>query len=183
MLKIIQAPDPVLTSPTKPVKRIDKRIKEIIAQMKDTISQKDENDRLIKVGLAAPQVGISLSMFLMRPSEEADIEVWINPYIIETKFPKKRSAKDAKKRKKRQRLEGCLSVNNVWSPVKRAPMVLVEYQTESGDKKKQWIRGFKAVIVQHEIDHLKGVLFTQRALEQNTPLYEEKMGKLKKLEY
>ncbi len=182
MLKIVQAPDQVLTKPTQPVKVIDQRIRNIIARMKETILAKDENERLIRVGLAAPQVGFSLALFLMKPDDKSDVEVWINPQILETKFPKTKPVKTSKKKKK-QRLEGCLSVRNVWAPVKRAPQVLVSYQTENGEKKRTWVRGFKAVIIQHEIDHLQGILFTQRALEQNVPLYEENEGKLNKLEY
>ncbi len=182
MLKIVQAPDPVLTKPTQPVGIINQRIKDIITHMKETILAKDENERLIRVGLAAPQVGLSLSMFLMKPDDKSDIEVWINPQILETKFPRTKPAKKIKKKKK-QRLEGCLSVHNVWAPVKRAPQILVSYQTENGEKKRMWVRGFRAIIIQHEIDHLQGILFTQRALEQNVPLYEENDGKLNKLEY
>jgi peptide deformylase len=50
-------------------------------------------------------------------------------------------------------------------------------------KKDIWLKGLKAVIVQHEIDHLNGILFTQRAVEQSMPLYEEKDDDLKKIDF
>jgi len=49
-------------------------------------------------------------------------------------------------------------------------------------KKRKWFSGFEAVIIQHEVDHLNGSLFTQRAIAQNQPLYEEKEGKLVRIE-
>ena len=72
----------------------------------------------------------------------------------------------------------------IWGEVKRAKKVLLEYQTddESLEKKQAWFSGFEAVIIQHEVDHLEGILFTQRALAQNQPLYEEKEGKLVRIE-
>jgi peptide deformylase len=62
--------------------------------------------------------------------------------------------------------------------VTRAKKVLLEYQDPTGRVRKKWFSGFRAVIVQHEIDHLAGVLFTQRAIAQKAPMYEEKDGKL-----
>lgn len=96
--------------------------------------------------------------------------------------PSQNSQKHKRKRKK-QHFEGCLSIPKIWSPVKRSKKILLEYQTTEGEKKSEWFSAFDAIIIQHEVDHLNGILFTQRALEQKSQLYEEKKGKLVKLEY
>lgn len=79
------------------------------------------------------------------------------------------------------KLEGCLSVPRIWGPVDRDAEVLVEYLDLNGKKQSKWFSGLKAVIVQHETDHLNGILFTQRVLEQKGRLYEEKNGELEKI--
>ena len=75
-------------------------------------------------------------------------------------------------------LEGCLSIPRIWSPVNRHAKVHLEYTNLRGERKDKWFSGFDAVIIQHEMDHLHGILFTQRSLEQHMKLYEEKNGKL-----
>lgn len=177
MLKIVNVPNKVLTAPVMPVKKIDDKIKNLVYEMEETlIAQVDPQG----VGLAATQIGQSLALFIMRPDEDSSTEVCINPQIleiIETPVKKLKSTKKADTSK----LEGCLSIPHIWSPLKRAKKVLMEYEDLNGEKKKEWFTGFKAIIVQHEVDHLNGILFTQRALEQNSPLYEEKEGELKKI--
>jgi len=138
------------------------------------------------VGLAAPQIGIGLSFFIMKPTAKAKITTFINPKILQIEEKKSfttRVRKDAKGKKKKNQLEGCLSIPRIWAPVKRSKKLLLEYQTVDSEKKREWFIGFKAVIIQHEVDHLNGILFTQRALEQKGQLYEEKEGKLQKLQY
>lgn len=176
MLKIVTAPNKILTAPVKPVKKIDKKIEKLIKEMSQTlIAQKDP----LGVGLAAPQVGFNLSLFIIRPTKNSSIEVFINPKIIE-----KIEEKEIKKKKeKKVKLEGCLSVPKIWGKVKRARKILLEYQDLNGNTKTQWFSGFKAIIIQHEIDHLKGILFTQRVIEQKQKLYQEKDNKLVPLEF
>jgi len=179
MLKILQAPHPILFQKTKEVKKIDKKIKKLIKEMKETLlAQTDPQG----VGLAANQVGFNLSLFIMKPNKKSPISVFINPKILKVEEEKKEKSKE--KSKKTIKLEGCLSVPKIWGKVKRAEKVLLEYQTdeESFKKKQAWFSGFEAVIIQHEVDHLNGILFTQRALAQNQTLYEEKEGKLVKIE-
>jgi len=167
------------------------------------------------VGLAATQVGVGISLFIIKASKNAKAEVFINPRVIEHKaqstkhdtdgkakipvlndlgIPEQSEGRDPigvknavssfpKKQNKKQPLEGCLSIPRIWSPVVRAEKVVIEYQDLTGSTHKRTFTGLKSVIVQHEMDHLIGVLFTQRALEQNSQLYEEKAGKLKKIDY
>ena len=73
-------------------------------------------------------------------------------------------------------MEGCLSLPHFYGPVKKPDVVELEYLDEKGKKQRKTFRGFMAQIIQHEVDHLEGVLFIDRLLEQNKPLYEYKNG-------
>ncbi len=185
MLKIVNVPDPILGNPVKPVQKIDGKIIKLVHDMEKTLVAQDDPPG---VGLAAPQVGHNLALFIIKPMPESKIEAFINPKIlkieeIKEKQTDKTSAKGNKKLKKGTPLEGCLSIPRIWSPVKRPEKVLLKYQTITGEEKTRWFSGFEAVIIQHEVDHLNGILFTQRSLEQNIPLFEEKEGELHRLKY
>ena len=126
------------------------------------------------VGLAAPQVGQDIGLFIIKYSKRAKALAFINPIILEIEkdTPKKGGKKD------KTSLEGCLSIDKIWSPVRRPGRIHLQYMDETGVEKKEWFDGFKAIIIQHEIDHLHGILFTQRAVEQNKILYKETDGEL-----
>lgn len=102
------------------------------------------------VGIAAPQVGVSKNVILVERLDKSEklFEVYLNPKILQWS-------------QKRQNCnEGCLSVPNVRGTTKtRAYAILVEYYTLAGKKQIEMIEGYTAVIFQHEIDHLNGVLF------------------------
>lgn len=198
MLKIVTVPNSNLTTQTEIITDFGDSLKKLVKQMDSTLKAQVDPQG---VGLAAPQIGKNLSLFIIKPAPEAKTEVFINPKIIKTIEDRKlkvenedRSSKIEIKdpsstlhhqssRKKTTKLEGCLSIPKIWGSVKRAGKVLLEYQDLNGTTHKKWFSSFKSVIIQHEMDHLKGVLFTQRALEQNNQLYEEKDGELKKLQY
>ncbi len=177
MLKIVNVPNAVLNTPVKRVEKIDSALKKLIKEMKKTlIAQVDPQG----VGLAAPQVGESIALFIMKPSPDSPIEVIINPKIKQLQQEPVEKKEDEEK--EHEQLEGCLSIPRIWSPIRRHNKVLLEYQDIHGDVHSEWFEDFEATIVQHEVDHLHGILFTQRAVEQNEQLYEEKRGKLKKIE-
>ena len=69
-------------------------------------------------------------------------------------------------------MEGCLSLPHFYGPLKRPPKIKIEYLDEDGNKKIDTFEGLEAQIIQHEIDHLEGVLFIDRLLEQKEKLYE-----------
>ncbi|MDA1316860.1 MAG: peptide deformylase [bacterium] len=171
---IVKVPQKVLTTQTKPVKRFDAKLHKLIADMKDTLQAARDPEG---VGLAATQVGVGLSVFIMKPSKSSSYTVCINPIILTSE------GIAHIKKKKSPRLEGCLSIENIWSPVSRTNKVKLQYQDELGVTKIKVFSTFPAVIVQHEVDHLNGVLFTQRALEQGRTLYREIEGELKKVDY
>lgn len=136
------------------------------------------------VGLAAPQVGRNIQLFIIKPSPKTKTEVFINPKILKLQTDKKKSSEGrSTSGRKSHKLEGCLSIPRIWSPVTRAKKMQLEYFDLNGKKYTKWFTGFEAVIIQHEVDHLEGILFTQRAIEQKSQLYEETDGKLKKMEY
>lgn len=77
---IVTIPNPVLVSPTKPVDKIDKKILQIIEKMKRALLSADKPKG---VGLAAPQIGVSLRIFITKPHPDSPIEVFINPQILQ----------------------------------------------------------------------------------------------------
>jgi peptide deformylase len=122
----------------------------------------------IGVGLAAPQVGKSLAIFIIKPTEKSKAQVFINPKITKIEEP------TGKAKGKTKKLEGCLSLHNIWGEVERAKAVWLEYLDETGKPHHKKFTGFIATIIQHEVDHLNGILFPKRVLEQKGTLYESK---------
>ena len=182
MLKILTVPNTVLTSVSKPVKLFDARLKKLVADMEVTLNAQVDPQG---VGLAASQIGENINLFIMKPDPEmAKITICINPTILskpDVIKPRSAQLKIGSARGKKNKLEGCLSIPHIWSPIKRLPSILIEYQDLDGKKIKKLFRGFEAIIVQHEIDHLRGVLFTQRAMEQGSPVYEDDGDELKRI--
>jgi peptide deformylase len=162
---IIPVTDPKLRVKSKTVKKLDKRVKRIIRNLKDTLKVQDDPEG---IGLAAPQIGENIRAFVMKPNEE--MTVIINPEVISLKKGKKKKRKKPDKRPKT--MEGCLSLPHYYGPLNRAESATVKYLGEDGQKKTRTFKGLEAQIIMHEIDHLNGVLFVDRLLEQKQPLYE-----------
>lgn len=165
MSEILSAPHPVLSKIAEPVTSFDNRLDSLIQGMGRALSAARDP---IGVGLAAPQIGDAKRIFVTKPNEKAKLEVFINPKIV--------SFEKTEKRKKRRirKLEGCLSLPGIWGEVERYPKITLEFQNETGQKFTKDFIGFMATIIQHEIDHLEGVLFPKRVLEQKGKLYESK---------
>lgn len=164
MLEIVKAPNPVLSQKAKRIVKVDKGVSKLIAQMKESMEAVTDP---IGVGLAAPQVGKSLQLFIAKPSQKSKILVFINPQII-----KKTNKEQLPKKDEHKKLEGCLSLVNIWGGVERFDTIWVSYLDESGRKHNRRFDGFLSTIVQHEIDHLNGILFPKRVLEQKGKLYK-----------
>lgn len=163
-MKIVQAPEQVLSDKAKPIEKIDKYVLALIEDMKETLVKTTDPEG---VGLAAPQVGKPLQLFVVKQSKDAPFSVFINPQVETIGQPK-----ETEMEKKHSRLEGCLSLKDIWGTVKRAPKVKVKYMDEHGMQHTRTFDGFFAVIVQHEYDHLQGFLFPKRTLEQGGKLYK-----------
>lgn len=163
--KILASGDPILRRKSKAVTKIDKKVLSLIQDLKDTLAVQKEPEG---VGLAAPQIGKNLQIFLA--NYKTFERVVINPKIISKveKVTKQKSNKIPKE----EILEGCLSLPNYYGPLKRSPKVKIEYKNEKGEKVTESFSGFEAQIILHEIDHLNGVLFVDRLLEAKKPLYK-----------
>ena len=163
--KILRSGDPKLREISKPVTKIDLKILELIRDLKETLAiQKDPEG----VGLAAPQIGKNLRIFVVNYKNFK--KVFTNPEILKTdnsqitnhKLPTTKS----------EILEGCLSLPNYYGPLKRINSVKIKYLNEEGKEIIEEFKDFDAQIILHEMDHLNGVLFLDRLLEQKKPLYK-----------
>ena len=168
MKSITRAPNPVLATPTQTVEKFDKKLEAFVMEMKNTLLA---TKRPKGVGLAANQIGEPYRIFITKPTAKSDIRVFINPEIIAMlDHP---TTKDAEEDEKdNEKLEGCLSIPDIWGHVNRKPGVTIRYQDLQGNPHEETIEGFLATIIQHETDHTNGILFTQRVMEQKNKLYK-----------
>jgi peptide deformylase len=152
VLPIRVVPDPVLRQKSKRVKAVDGSIKKLVADMIETLHATP-----VRVGLAAPQVGVPLRVIVIGLPEEKDI-VLINPEIV---------------RRKGERMvtEGCLSIPGYFGVVKRAESVRVKARDVRGRETKLNADELLAQVLEHEIDHLNGVLYIDH-LESPEQLYK-----------
>jgi len=183
VIKIVTAPNPALSFIAKPVpiksepvSGVNVSVVRLIDQMKKALIATTDPKG---VGLAAPQVGKSLRIFIAKPTDKSKILVFVNPKIIGQSTvrsyinrPKKDESEKASKK-----LEGCLSLPNIWGPVLRSSSLILSYLDEKGIGHKQKFSGFMATVIQHEMDHLSGVLFPKRVLEQQGTLYKSHKNK------
>lgn len=142
VLPIVIEPADVLRRKAKPVTRVTKRIQKLIKDMADTMYDAKG------VGLAAPQVGVSEQVIVADDGE--GLVCLINPRIT----AREGSEVD---------VEGCLSIPDIVAYVERATAVEVEGMDERGRPVRRRIEGHLARIIQHEVDHLHGVLITDIA--------------------
>ncbi len=157
-LQLITYPHPTLRHLSKPIVRVDAQLKELVEQMFEIMYQARG------VGLAANQVDLPIRLFIANPSgvkEEGPELVFINPVINNAK-----GAVEAE--------EGCLSLPGINADVKRNKSLRVNAYDLSGNEINAEVQGFLGRIVQHEIDHLDGVLFIDRLSdEMRKPISEQ----------
>ncbi len=140
--------DPILRKISREVGEVNDRIRLLLDDMAETMYDADG------VGLAAPQVGILRRVIVVDPRDgETGLVKLVNPEIIE---------KDGEQ----IGIEGCLSIPEFNATVKRPEHVKVKYLDENGEEKIWDAHGFPAVILCHEIDHLDGVLFKDKYIEE-----------------
>ena len=143
VLKVRKYGDPLLRRRAAPVREITPEIRRIVSDMIDTMY--DE----VGIGLAAPQVGISLRLMVVGDEKSGDARALVNPVIAEQGGEVTSE-------------EGCLSLPGIFSPVTRAEWVKLEAQDLDGKPVSIRARGLAARVFQHEMDHLDGVLFIDR---------------------
>ncbi|HMU94677.1 MAG TPA: peptide deformylase [Anaerolineales bacterium] len=166
--EIVFLPEPVLRRKAKPVTKFDKELQTLIDDMIETMREAPG------VGLAAPQVNISQQLAVIEYDEDEDEEenedappkpkklyVIINPEIIKASEEKVMG------------IEGCLSIPGLQGEVERHQSIQVKALNRHGSPVKLKVDGWMARIFQHEIDHLNGVLFTDRATRVWKPREDE----------
>jgi len=162
MLNILTYPDNFLRQPAKPVKDIKGTTQKMIADMSYTMYESKG------VGLAAIQVGFDKSIIIYDVSQsvgERSLQVLINPEIIET------NGRIISEK------EGCLSVPDLRANVKRAKSILVEGFDKEGKPMRIDAEGYLAIVLQHEIDHLNGILFIDHISALKRELYKRHIKK------
>lgn len=149
VLPIRTLPDPILKQKAKKVRTIDRSVKKLIADMRETLHADP-----VRVGLAANQVGVSLRVTVIGIPEEEDI-ILVNPEIV---------------RKKGQRLvsEGCLSIPGYIGELYRAETVTVKGLGLDGKEIRIKAEGLLAQALEHETDHLNGKLYVDRMESMDT---------------
>jgi len=154
ILKIIQESDPVLRKKAELIKNPKSpEIKGLIADMIATMKKASG------IGLAAPQVGVPFRIFTVNVEDK--VYVFINPEV-------KNLSQDESSFE-----EGCLSVQKIWGPVIRPKKLTIKALDEDGEPIKIRAKGLLARVIQHEMDHLNGTLFIDKA-EKLYKIAEEK---------
>ena len=145
VLEIRKFKDPILRKRCRKVRKIDKEIKKIIVSMAQTM-EKEQG-----IGLAAPQLGILKRIIVVKADfKNQRILALINPKIV-------------KKSRLREKLEeGCLSFPKIFLEIKRAEEIQVKAKNIKGEEIKIKAKGVLARVIQHEVDHLNGILFYRR---------------------
>ena len=139
----------VLRTKSFKIDNFDKSLKKLIKEMKTTMEESNGQ------GLAAPQIGQNIRLILVS-IDKKNIMTMINPEIIEISTE---TTVDE---------EGCLSLPGIWGQVERAKQIKVSFLDEKGHSQILALNDLNARIVQHECDHLEGILFIDKMLEKET---------------
>jgi peptide deformylase len=161
MLKIVKVPNPILTTKASKIKKIDDAILDLAAEMVETCRKASG------IGLAAPQIGKSIRLCVIN-LEHVGLPPFalINPEVTHKSF------------KKIELEEGCLSIPGVFGIVKRPASISVRALNLGGKETKFKADGLLARVIQHEVDHLDGILFKSKMIRETTgkqSAEEEKM--------
>ncbi len=131
------------------IEKIDKKIKKLVTEMKETLESSEG------IGLAAPQVGVNKALIIIKIGQKAPI-VMINPEVLNESEEKVIAE------------EGCLSLPGVWGNVERPKEIKLKFTDEKKRSHVVILKDLNARIALHEMDHLKGVLFTDRVIQKKT---------------
>jgi len=160
---IIQYPDPLLKTVCAPVAEADADLDALVQDLIDTMVEAGHS-----VGVAAPQIGVckrvavvDVSKSKMGRENNHGLLVMINPHIVEQEG--------------RETLrEGCMSVPDYTGNVTRAENIVLQFRDREGREKVIRASGFEAVAIQHELDHLDGLLFLDRVSSVKTDVFRRK---------
>ncbi len=158
---ILTFPNPILRKKAKKISTFDDSLQSLATDMIETMYDAPG------VGLAAPQIGESIQLIVVNASQDEDGKesmIMINPEIT----GKEGNQVDE---------EGCLSVLDLTASVKRSKKITVSYQDITGEKQEISVEDRFAVVLQHEIDHLHGILFIDHLSTLKRALYKKKIKK------
>jgi peptide deformylase len=141
---VLRYGNPALRSAGRPVERFDGALAAEVERMRDLL------DDALGAGLAATQLGLMHRVFVYRAEPESPVHVLVNP---EVEWTSERTETDE---------EGCLSIPGVWVPVERPAEVRMRGRDEQGRERTVEAEGMEARVLQHELDHLDGVLMLDR---------------------
>jgi len=163
---IITIPNPILRQKSQNVGKTDSEVPKICQELKILLEQQEDPEGL---GLSAPQIGILKRIFAAKIGKT--IRFFINPKIFSVS------------KEKNTTIEGCLSVPFYYGEVTRPKEIDLNFQNETGNATNRHYKGITATVIQHEIDHLNGVLFIDHVHRQNGKIYKvvgrDKEGKEK----
>jgi peptide deformylase len=163
---ILTAPDPRLKVVSEPVEKVDGDLRMLIDDMIETMYDADG------IGLAAIQVGVPKRMLVMDIDQrdgKKNPRVFINPVIT---WASDEMAVNE---------EGCLSIPEIWDEVERPARIKAEYLDRDGKKQELEADGLLAVCLQHEMDHLEGILFVDHLSKLKRSMAMKKLQKAKRL--
>jgi peptide deformylase len=175
VMKIITVPHPTLRSVAQPVTQVDTKLVNFLQNLDATLAHK-RNPK--GVGLAAPQVNTKWRIFSTQlttmegENETTRLRSYINPEIIDHSDELTVGAE-----KENPTLEGCLSIPGIYGPIPRWSWVKLRYEkigsNNALEQQEETFRDFSARVIQHEIDHLDGILFIDHTIKYGLPLYKE----------
>lgn len=165
LLPIITVPDPILRKVAGPVEHVDDTLRRLMDDMLATMYDAPG------IGLAAPQVGISRRVIVMDPAKDEEPNqplFMVNPRII------------TRGEELRLHEEGCLSIPDVTAEVERPARTRVSFLNRQGEPGEVELEGIWSTLVQHEIDHLNGVLFIDYLSRLKRDIIVKKLTKAKR---
>jgi len=170
ILPIIETPDPRLRTKSQPVEAVDDDLRALVADMFETMYDAPG------IGLAAIQVGVPKRVLVIDLQEEEDADgkpirkpqVFINPELFDPS--EELSVYN----------EGCLSVPEQYAEVERPAVIHARWLDEKGEKHEERIEGMLATCLQHEMDHLEGILFIDHLSRLKRDMLLKKLDKARK---
>ncbi|OGE99040.1 MAG: peptide deformylase [Candidatus Doudnabacteria bacterium RIFCSPLOWO2_12_FULL_42_9] len=157
-MKIVTIPNPILYKKTELIKKFDRSLADLVEKMIETCRAANG------IGLAAPQIGKSIRLCVINLEH-----MGMPPFaLVNPKITKKSW-------RKIEMEEGCLSIPGSYGIVKRPAKITVEALNLEGEKSKFEADGLLARVIQHEVDHLDGILFTSKIIKETSGKPDEKM--------
>ncbi|MDD2483252.1 MAG: peptide deformylase [Candidatus Shapirobacteria bacterium] len=182
MRKIVIYPAEILRQRTEEIKNVDKKLLEEIEDLKKILQNGDN-----AAGLAAPQIGVNKRFFGGKEIGKGNVGVFINPRIEKVYGEKVYPKLIDENKKEEDFLEGCLSFPGFFGTVKRFLKIDVSWDEIGSQisnfrfqRKKKTLSGFEAIVFQHELDHLEGIVFIDHIKEEKGKFFKDIGGEMEK---